>query len=171
MYHLWVVTLFADIYSCCWYFLPPNVSRHLACQEGLSRLRLGHIFLLWEAVLPFWISQLFIKRQCDFASPQEYICLTDSPQRCWKQIYLPVLIVVLGLLAASCSWKNTAKLSQEGLWADRSRLQKHAARKAAQSAWSGSLGDEALNCHSWCHSESLAPWRRKRIIEYDQHGL
>lgn len=138
MYRLWVVTLFTDIYSYCWYFLPPSVSRHWAFQEGLSRLRLGRICLLWEAVLQFWISQLFIKRQCDFASPQEYICLTDSPQRCWKQIYLPVLIAVLGLLAVSCSWKNTAKLSREGLWADRSRWQRHPARTAAQ--WDRELG-------------------------------
>lgn len=135
MYHLWVVTLFADIYSCGWYFLLLNVSRHWAFQEGLSRLRLGHVCLLWEAVLQFWISQLFIKRQCDFASPPEYICLTDLPQRCWKQIYLPVLKAVLALLAFSCTWKNAAKLSQEGLWADRSRWRRHPARMAAQWDW------------------------------------
>lgn len=38
-------------------------------------------------------------------------------------------------------------------------------------ASSGSLEDETFNYHSWCHSKSLAPWRRKRVVEYDQHGL
>lgn len=118
MYHLWVVSLFFDIYSCCCRFLPSNVARQWVFQEGLSCLRLRFAPLLWEAVLQFRIPQLFIKRQYDFASPEECICLADSPQRCWKQIYLPVLIVVLGWLAVSCNRKDKSKSSQEGLWAE-----------------------------------------------------
>lgn len=112
MYHLRVVSLFFDIYSCWCNFLPSNVSRQRVFLEGLSGLRLRLTCLLWEVVLQFRIPQLFIKRQCDFASPEEYICLTDSPQRCWKQIYLPVLMIaVLGWLALSCSWKDRRKPS------------------------------------------------------------
>lgn len=118
MYHLWVVSLFFDIYSCCCHFLPSNVSRQWVFQEGLICLRLRFTPLLWEPVLKFRIPQLFIKRQYNFASPEECICLADSPQRCWKQIYLPVLIVVLSWLAVSCSWKDKSKSSQEGLWAE-----------------------------------------------------
>jgi len=39
--------------------------------------------------------------------------------------------------------------------------------KSWTAASSGSRGDHALNCHEWGQMESLAPSRRKRIVEYD----
>lgn len=152
MYNLSVISLFFDIYRCCCHFLPSNVSRQWGFQESLSHLRLRLTCLLWEDVLQFWIPQLFIKRQCDFASPEEYICLTDSPQRGWKQIYLPVLPVVLGLsphavgrTKVSLLRKGFGQTDQDGRGTQPG--QQLNGGKSWTAASSGSLEKEALNCH------------------------